>query len=205
MTEALKIAVPKGSLYADGVRCLQNAGLDVRGLAQPERQLVFYNQGVEFYILRPTDVPTFVAAGTVDLGICGKDSLVEAGLSLAELVDLHFGACRFVVALPEGRWLPQGETIRVATKYPHIAAAHFAAKGVQTEIIKMHGNVELAPLAGIADCIVDITATGRTLRENKLSIVEDVLAATARLVANVAALRVDSRVRELADQMRALV
>jgi ATP phosphoribosyltransferase regulatory subunit len=136
--------------------------------------------------------------------------LIEQGLEVVELVDLHFGGCRFVVAEPENAGAEISErarhlgVIRVATKYPNIATAHFNARGVQVEIVKLNGNIELAPLIGIADVIVDITATGTTLRENKMRIVEDVLPSTARFVGNPAAVRTDPRVLALADTMATL-
>jgi ATP phosphoribosyltransferase regulatory subunit len=203
----LKIAIPKGALYEDSVALLGRAGLDTTGLASPGRQLVFYNDGVEFYIVRPTDAPVFVSYGGVDCGICGKDSLVEAALELVELVDLRFGACRFVVAEPaqparaaEDAYQRLG-VLRVATKYPRITAAYYQSVGTQVDIVKMHGNIELAPLCGMTERIVDITATGATLRENNLVIVDEVLASTARFVGNPASVRVDARVRELAARL----
>ncbi|TLM79742.1 MAG: ATP phosphoribosyltransferase, partial [Actinobacteria bacterium] len=133
-----------------------------------------------------------------------RDTLVESALEVVELVDLGFGGCKFVVAALQDagdlgeRYVHLG-VLRVATKYPRIAEMHFAEKGIQVEIVKLNGNIELAPLIGIADCIVDITATGTTLRENKLEIVEDVLPSTARFVGNPAAVRMDERVVRLAD------
>lgn len=206
----LKIAIPKGSLYRESVALLAKAGLDVTGLDDPGRQLVVYNEGVEYYIVRPTDAPVFVSYGGVDCAICGKDSLEEAALEVIELADLHFGACRFIVAEPaqaagtaEAAYQKLG-VLRIATKYPRITAQYFEALGVQVEIVKLHGNIELAPLCGMADRIVDITATGTTLRENNLVIVDEVLESTARFVGNPASVRIDSRVRELATLLEAL-
>jgi len=207
----LRIAVPKGALFPDCVRMLADAGLDVTGLAEPGRQLIVRTADAEFIISKPTDVPVYVAYGAADCGIGGKDVLVEAGLEVAELVDLRFGACRFVVAEPADAADAISErarhlgVIRVATKYPRIAQSHFDARGIQVELVKLNGNIELAPLIGIADVVVDITATGTTLRENRLRIVEDVLPSTARFVGNPAAVRTDPRVIELADVMSALV
>ncbi len=207
----LKIAVPKGALYPQSVELFAKAGLDVSGLDDPGRQLVFYNQGVEFYIVRPTDIPVFVSYGGVDCAICGKDSLVEAALEVVELADLGYGACRFVVAEPE-QALGAAEDayrrlgiMRIATKYPRITKEYYDREGVQVEIVKMHGNIELAPLCGMAERIVDITATGTTLRENNLVIVDEVLQSTARFVGNPASVRIDSRVRGLAEELAVLV
>lgn len=203
----LRIAVPKGSLNADAIAALAGAGLDVAGLADPGRSLIIRGAGVEYVIVRPTDAPAFVASGAADCGICGKDSLLEAELSVVELVDLGFGACRFVVAQPTGARQRIEErhrrvgSIRVATKYPRITRAHFARAGQQVEVVKLHGNIELAPLTGLAERIVDITATGTTLRENDLEVVEEVLSSTARFLANPCALRTDPRVADLARRL----
>lgn len=203
----LRIAVPKGSLNVDTIRCLSKAGLDTTGLENPGRQLIISNPGVDYIIVRPTDAPVFVALGAADCGICGKDSLLEASPDVVELVDLKFGGCRFVVAESEGSGEAIEEhyrtlgSIRVATKYPRITRAHYAKTGVQVEIVKLHGNIELAPLTGMAERIVDITATGTTMRENNLRIVEEVLASTARFFANTCAFRTDARIVKLAQTL----
>lgn len=200
----LRIAVPKGALHAQAVECLQAAGLDVEGLRNIGRQLVIRSENADYIIVRPSDAPAFVAYGAADCGICGRDSLLESGAQVVELVDLGFGGCRFVVAQPKGA-TPQIEeryrklgSIRVATKYPNITLAHYAKTGVHVDIVRLHGNIELAPLTGMAERIVDITATGTTLRENDLEIVEEVLGSTARFFANPCSLRTDDRVVELA-------
>lgn len=203
----LRIAVPKGSLNKGTIECLARAGLDVTGLDNPGRQLIISNPGVDYIIVRPTDAPVFVALGAADCGICGKDSLLEASPDVVELVDLQFGGCRFVVAEMEGTSDAIEEhyrtlgSIRVATKYPKITRAHYAKTGTQVEIVKLHGNIELAPLTGMAERIVDITATGTTLRENNLCIVEEVLASTARFFANTCAFRTDERIVKLAQTL----
>ena len=163
------------------------------GLADPGRQLIIKNPGVEYVIVRPTDAPAFVALGAADCGICGKDSLLEADPDVVELVDLGFGACRFVVAEPaaaagaaDERYRELG-SIRVATKYPGITQAHYARKGMQVE--------------GMAERIVDITATGTTLRENDLVVVEEVLSSTARFFANACAFRTDARIVQLTQAL----
>ncbi len=200
----LRIAVPKGSLNAGTIEVLAQAGLEVAGLEDPGRSLIIHNPGVDYIIVRPSDAPVFVELGAADCGICGKDSLLEANAEVVELANLAFGACRFVVAQPAGAQEAVQEhyrrlgSIRVATKYPRIAAAHFAKTGMQVEIVKLHGNIELAPLTGMAECIVDITATGTTLRENNLVVVEEVLPSTARFFANACAYRTDGRIARLA-------
>jgi len=205
----LRIAVPKGSLLEGSVRLLEGAGLDTGALANPGRQLIITTDEVEYVIAKPTDVPIYVAYGGADCGVAGKDVLVEAALEVVELVDLHFGGCRFVVAGLEDagdvdeRYGHLG-VLRVATKYPNIAQAHFDARGIQVELVKLNGNIELAPLIGIADVVVDITATGTTLKQNRLRIIEDVLPSTARFVGNPVAVRTDPRVTALADALSEL-
>ncbi|MEG0416953.1 ATP phosphoribosyltransferase regulatory subunit [Gordonibacter sp.] len=204
----LRIAVPKGSLNVDTIAALAGAGLDVTGLADSGRTLIIRNPGVEYIIVRPTDAPSFVASGAADCGICGKDSLLEADPDVVELADLGFGACRFVVAEPTGAAEATRDhyrrlgSLRVATKYPRITRAHYAKTGVQVEIVKLHGNIELAPLTGMAERIVDITATGTTLRENDLVVVEDVLSSTARFFSNTCAFRTDPRIVQLAQALQ---
>lgn len=209
-TRPLRMAVPKGALFDDSVRLLALAGIETGDLADPGRSLIISAGDMEYIIAKPTDIPVYVAYGAVDVAIAGKDVLVEAGLDVVELADLGFGACRFVVAEPEDAAVSIEElyrhlgVIRVATKYPRITEQHFAERGVQVELVKLHGNIELAPLIGLADRIVDITATGTTLSENRLRIVEEVLPSTARFVANGASLATDAvRVMKLADRLAA--
>ena len=204
----LRIAVPKGSLNADTIANLQRAGLDTAGLENPGRQLIISNPGVDYIIVRPTDAPIFVSLGAADCGICGKDSLLEAQPDVVELVDLKFGGCRFVVAEPAGaspaveeRYRKLG-SIRVASKYPRITRSYYDRVGMQVEIVQLHGNIELAPLTGMAERIIDITATGTTLRENNLVIVDDVLDSTARFFANPCAFRMDERINALANALQ---
>jgi ATP phosphoribosyltransferase regulatory subunit len=204
----LSIAVPKGALFEDTVELLVRAGVDAATLDSAGRQLVVDTEDARFVIGRPTDIPTYVERGVADVGIVGKDVLMEASADVVELLDLGFGGCRFVVAEPRAT---QGEAleryghigvVRVATKYPRVTEAHFADRGVQVEIVKLHGNIELAPLLGLAELILDIVSTGRTLAENDLVVVEEVAASTARLVANPASMRtVPGRVEELAARI----
>ena len=200
----LRIAVPKGGLFKDTVRVLKAAGLPTDCLADLGRKLIVREGDVEYVIVRAQDAPAFVGYGGADCGICGKDSLIEAGLDLLQLVDLRYGGCRFVVAEPRTR---AGEaerarawrgTVRVATKYPRITQQYYDGLGQQVDIVTLHGNIELGPLVGMADRIVDITATGTTLAENDLVIVDDVMECTARFFAGPAAYRCDKRIRDLA-------
>ena len=217
----LRIAVLKGSLNADALRVLEAAGLDVTALRDPGRHLIFRARDrregpdsigeVEYIIVRPTDAPAFVAYGGADCGICGRDSLIEANLNLLQLVDLGFGTCRFIEAEPAARagmaeraYARRG-SLRVATKYPRIASAWYESRGVNADIVSLHGNIELGPIVGMTDRIVDITATGTTLRENDLVITGEIMECTARFFVNSGRARLDSRIRALADRLAAVV
>ena len=200
----LRIAVPKGSLMKDAIRVLDAAGMPTDCLQDVGRKLIVSAPGVDYVIVRAQDAPAFVASGGADCGMCGSDSVFEANLDVLSLCDLRFGGCRFVVAEPaaaagktEADYEWRG-TVRVATKYPRITAAYYDARGVQADITQLHGNIELGPIVGMVDRIVDITATGATLKQNDLVIVDDVMECSARFIAAPAAYRTDARVRELA-------
>jgi ATP phosphoribosyltransferase len=184
----LRIAVPRGALMRDTLDLLDRLGVDTAEVRANDRKLLFEDAGI--VTMRPSDVPTYVEAGAADLGITGKDVLAEqAERDVYELVDLGFGPCRMVFATEEGEdraaeALRRLGVMRVATKYPKIATAYFERTGRQVEIVEVKGSVELAPLTGLVEGIVDLTATGTTLRENGLVIREEIAASTARLIAN---------------------
>lgn len=185
----LTIALCKGSLLKPTLAMLAAADLPSDGVTEDSRNLVFTfaEQGIKYLMCRPTDVPTYVEQGAADLGIVGKDVIVEQQKDVFELVDLGYGACRFVVAVPEALKnlrLMDLNYRRVATKFPRVAEAFFRSQGMQVEVIKLHGNIELAPIIGIADLIVDLVSTGKTLRENKLVELTTIMASTARLISN---------------------
>ena len=194
--EQLTIAVPRGALFGETLEWLERLGIPTAEVRANERKLLFEEVGL--ITMRPSDVPTYVAAGAADIGITGKDVLMEqtggdhrlgAGREVYELRDLGFGRCEMVVASVAGpdraaEALRRLGVIRIATKYPRIAADHFERTGRQVEIIEVKGSVELAPLTGLVDAIVDLTATGTTLRENNLVIRETLAVCTARLIAN---------------------
>lgn len=208
--ELLTIALPKGTLYQESVKLLGLAGLNIEGIKEPGRQLLLYSAegAVRFIICRPTDIPTYVEYGAADLGLVGKDTIVEQHKDVYELLDLQFGGCRFVVAVPEGKEtdLAFWNQTRVATKFPRIAEEFFRRQGMQMEIIKLHGNIELAPIVGLAEMIVDLVSTGRTLRENKLVPIADVLSSTTRLIANRVSHRLKSeRINPLVERLRQVV
>jgi len=195
----LVLAIPKGTLYKPTVKMLKQAGFDCAELESDSRKLIFVNEAdmVKYIICRPTDIPTFVEYGAADLGFVGKDTIVEQKKDVFELLDLKYGACRFVVALPEAlarekNW-EQLNHARVATKFPRVAENFFRSLGKQMEIIKLHGNIELAPIVGLSEMIVDIVSTGRTLKENKLVEVADIFKSTTRLIANRVSHRMKSR------------
>lgn len=184
----LRIAVPRGALFADTLDLLDSVGIDTRAVRENDRKLLFEDAGI--ITMRPSDVPTYVEAGAADLGITGKDVLMEQSeRELYELADLGYGLCTMVVASEAGEdpaadALRRLGVVRIATKYPRIASRHFLSTGRQAEIVEVKGSVELAPLTGLVDAIVDLTATGTTLRENNLVVREEIAVSTARLIAN---------------------
>ena len=186
----LRLAVPRGALFSGALDLLGRAGVDTAALRGESRSLVFEAGGMTLVTMRPSDVPTYVEAGAADLGITGKDVLLEQRDRVVyELLDLGFGACRLVLAGRRGdASLGESErrlgAMRIATKYPRIAERYFEDTGRQAEVIEVKGSVELAPLAGLADGIVDLVDTGRTLAENELEVREEIVACTARLIAN---------------------
>jgi ATP phosphoribosyltransferase len=185
---SLVIAAPRGALFGGTLDLLDRLGIDTAEVRSNDRKLLFADAGI--VTMRPSDVPTYVEHGAADLGITGRDVLLEqADREVYELLDLGFGECRMVVAARRdgdvlGEALRRLGRIRIATKYPRIAAGHFAESGRQAEIVEVKGSVELAPLTGLVDAIVDLTATGRTLEENGLEVVEEIGTCTARLIAN---------------------
>jgi len=211
----LTIAVPRGALFDDTLDWLERLGVPTGEVRTNDRRLLFEDVGL--ITMRPSDVPTYVAAGAADLGVTGKDVLMEqgdaapngSGRDVYELRDLGFGRCTMVVASVAGpdraaEALRRLGVIRVATKYPRVAAAHFERTGRQVEIIEVKGSVELAPLTGLVEAIVDLTATGTTLPENNLVIRETLAVCTARLIANPVAHKLKAAaIDELLERSRA--
>lgn len=194
----ITLALPKGRLLEEALPLLARAGLPQPD--DPGRKLRVELEGWTYLLVRPSDVPTYVEYGAADLGLVGKDVLLEQEPAVAELLDLGFGACRLVVAVPENSTIRDVDELdfhtRVATKYPRVAATFFQEQGLAVEIITLKGSIELAPAMGLADAILDLTQTGRTLAENRLRIIAEVAASTARLIANPVRLRL--REEELA-------
>ena len=195
MTDYITIAIPKGRILQESVALFRKIGIDCEELLSDTRKLIFENraQRMRYMIVRATDVPTYVEYGCADLGIVGKDTLLEQEKDLYEPLDLKFGYCRMVVAEPAELSRnddPAGWTsIRIATKYPNFTEKYFTGKGVQVEIIKLYGYIELAPLVGLSERIVDLVSTGETLKQNGLVEVETIAEITTRLIVNRASLK----------------
>ncbi|GKS57358.1 ATP phosphoribosyltransferase [Nitrospira sp.] len=205
----LTIALSKGKLLGQTIPLLQQAGYPTEGLKEETRRLVFGypEKGVTFLIVRPSDVPTYVEYGAADAGVVGKDVLMEQHVDVYEPVDLHVGACRISVAALKGREIGSrlSSKVRVATKYPRITERYFNQQGIPVEIIKLYGSIELAPVTGLADRIVDLVETGNTLKAHDLSEVEVIAYSTARLIVNRASLRLKHQaVTALIQSMRQL-
>jgi ATP phosphoribosyltransferase len=215
-TRGLTIAVPRGALFGGTVDLLEQLGLDTDELRSNDRKLLFADIGV--ITMRPSDVPTYVEAGAADLGVTGKDVLLEqapakpggAGREVYELLDLGYGACTMVLASKAGsdpayEALRRLGVMRVATKYPRIAARYLEETGRQAEIVEVKGSVELAPLTGMVEAIVDLVATGTTLRENNLVVREELFRCTARLIGNPVAHKLKAHaIDDLLEQLRGL-
>ncbi|MCL2760146.1 MAG: ATP phosphoribosyltransferase [Desulfuromonadales bacterium] len=195
MSDYITIAIPKGRILEESVELFGKIGINCSELLGKSRKLIFENpeQQMRYMIVRATDVPTYVEYGSADIGIVGKDTLMEQEKDLYEPLDLKFGYCRMMVAEPANiannddpsRW----SNIRIATKYPNVTEKYFSSKGIQVEIIKLYGSIELAPLVGLSERIVDLVSTGETLKQNGLVEVETIAEITTRLVVNRASLK----------------
>jgi ATP phosphoribosyltransferase len=207
MSAPLTLALPKGRLFDPALALLGAMG--VKGLQAESRRLLLDDpaMGLRFILLKPADVPTYVEYGAADLGIVGKDILLEQAPDVYEPVDLGFGFCRLVVAEPKELWERDDPAkwswVRVATKYPTLTEQYFSARGIQVEIVRLDGSIELAPLVGLAERIVDLVQSGETLRANGLVEVAEIMTSTARLIVNRASLKTaHARVTALIDTMR---
>ena len=192
----ITLALAKGRIYEETLPLLARAGIRPSGDAGDSRSLILATDspGLRLILVRAADVPTYVQYGAADMGVAGRDLLAEhGGRGLYQPLDLGIASCRMVVAVPEGfdyaAAVKRGARLRVATKYIRTAREHFAAKGVHVDLIRLYGSMELAPLVGLADAIVDLVDTGETLRANRLRAVEDILAVTSRLIVNPASLK----------------
>lgn len=202
--EYLTIALPKGKLFSLSAQLLKKVGYDAENLSEKSRKLVISNEEkkIRFIITKTADVPTYVEYGAADIGVIGKDVLLESEKDVYELLDLGFGACHLMMAVPKDRKrakLSDYAHTRVATKFPHIAEEFFTRQGMQMEYVKLNGSIELGPIVGLSESIVDIVETGATLKENRLEEIERIMDLTARLIAN----RVSFRLKF--DRIEALV
>lgn len=188
----LRIALTKGRLEKDTVGLFEAMGLDCTAVHKKGRKLILPvgNGEIEVVLAKAADVITYVEHGVCDLGVVGKDTILEHGTGFYEILDLGFGRCRFALAGPKEKDFFSGYSVKtIATKYPNVARTYFEGKGMDVRIIKIEGSVELAPLLGLSDAIVDIVETGSTLKENGLKIIDDVVPISARLIANIASLK----------------
>lgn len=206
----LTVALPKGKLFDKSADLLAQIGFTCDGLSEDSRKLVLTNeaQKVRFIITKTMDLPTYIEYGAADIGIIGKDVLLEEQKDVYELLDLKFGVCRLMVAVPKDlqrEKLSDYAHLRVATKYPRIAERFFHKMGIQMEIIKLNGSIELAPIVGLAEMILDVVETGRTLRENNLTEITRVHESTARLIANRVSFKMKfDRINAVTESLRRL-
>lgn len=206
MSDRLVIAVPKGALYEETAQRLRAAGVEVPAETGRRLTVITSDGKAELLLLRPTDVPAYVEFGAADCGIVGKDTLWETDRSVSEVADLGYGACRLVVAARRGDGYQNGARyptfLRVATKFKRSAQAYFAERDLPCEIIALHGSVELSPLVGLSDVIVDLVATGNTLREHDMVVVDEIASSTARLVVNPVRFRAKyAQLRDLIEKL----
>ena len=206
MSQILKVAMPKGRIYKKAAELFLQAGIPIPIDVDESRKLIVElpEAKMEFILAKPVDVPIYVEHGVADIGIVGKDVLMEENRDVYELLDLGIARCRMsVIALPD--WQP-GIQQRVATKYPNVASQYFRERGQQVEVIKLNGSIELAPMIGLADRIVDMVETGQTLRENGLVEMEELFGITSRLIANRVSYRMKSEeIQQLCDQLQKVI
>jgi len=201
----LTLALAKGRTAKDALALLKKAHITFPDFHKDSRKLVFYNEdkSIKMIYVKAIDVTTYVEQGAADIGIVGRDNILEANADIYELLDLKFGKCRFVIASLKELVLSRGRTIKVASKYPKVTEAFLRKKGIHAETIKLNGSVELAPIIDMADCIMDIVETGSTIKENGLMIVEDVETISTRLVVNKASFATKTaNVQQVVEQIQ---
>ena len=208
MKTMLNVALPKGRLGEKAYAMFEKAGFECPSIKENNRKLIFENEaaGVRYFWVKPSDVAIYVERGAADVGVVGKDILLEYEPDIYELLDLNMGKCRMAVAAMDGFRDDTSRTLRVATKFANIARQHYVSKGRDIDIIHLNGSIEIAPILGLSDVIVDIVETGTTLRENNLSVIETVIPISARLIANKSGYKfkkqqIDTVVREIAAQV----
>lgn len=204
----LTIALPKGKLFSLSVKLLVRVGYTAEDLSDKSRKLIITNEEkkIRFIVSKTSDVPTYVEYGAADIGIIGKDVLLEANKEVYEMLDLGFGKCHLMMAVPKAEKrekLTDYDHMRVATKYPHIAEQFFGQRGMQMEYIKLNGSIELGPIVGLSESIVDIVETGTTLRENALEEIVHIVDVSARLIVNRVSFKLKfDRIHELVEDLR---
>lgn len=209
--EYLTIALPKGKLFGLSANVLAKIGYTAENLSENSRKLIISNEEkkIRFIITKTADLPTYVEYGAADIGVIGKDVLLEERKDVYELLDMKFGFCRLMVAVPQAlqkEKMSDYAHMRVATKFPHVAEQFFHSMGIQVEIIKLNGSIELAPMVGLAEMIVDIVETGRTLKENKLVEIAQIHPATARLIANRVSFKMKfERINQLVEDLKVVL
>ena len=204
----ISVALPKGRLGEKAYDLFERIGFGCPAIREDNRKLIFENEAahVRYFWAKPSDVAIYVERGAADVGVAGKDILLEYAPEVYELCDLAMGKCRMMVAGRPGALRDSGRALRVATKFPHIASAYFAAQSRDIEIIKLNGSIEIAPLLGLSDVIVDIVETGTTLKENGLTPLETVVPISARFIANKVSYKFkNARVREMQERLAALI
>ena len=209
MKPMLNIALPKGRLGEKVYAMFEKAGFECPSIRENNRKLIFENEecGVRYFWAKPSDVAIYVARGAADVGVAGKDILLEYNPDIYELLDLKTGNCRMAVAAPKGFRDDPSRTLKVATKFSNIASEYYASMGREIDIIHLNGSIELAPILGLSDVIVDIVETGTTLKENNLEVFETIVPISARLIANKASFKFKSEqieriVKSIAEQMK---
>ena len=198
----LNIALPKGRLGEKVYDMFEKAGFECPAIKENSRKLIFENpeKNVRYFWVKPSDVAIYVERGAADIGVAGKDILLEYEPDVFELLDLDIGKCRMAVAAPEGFRDSPSRTLRVATKFSNIAGKYYASKGRDIDIIHLNGSIEIAPILGLSDVIVDIVETGTTLKENNLEVIETVVPISARLIANKSSYRFNSEIIETINE-----
>ncbi len=204
MKEFLNIALPKGRLGEKVYAMFESVGYDCPSIRENNRKLIFENEtvGVRYFWVKPSDVTIYVERGAADVGVAGKDILLEYTPDVYELLDMKTGNCRMAVAAPVGFRDDPARTLRVATKFSNIARNYYSEQGREIDMIKLNGSIELAPILGLSDVIVDIVETGTTLRENRLEVVETIIPISARLIANKASYQFkNEQIRRLTERI----
>ena len=204
MKETINVALPKGRLGRKVYQMFADAGFECPELLEESRKLIFENEekGIRYFWVKPSDVAIYVERGAADVGVVGKDILLESKPDVYELLDLKCGKCRMMVAAPKDWRDDTGHTLRVATKFPEIARKFYGGKSRDIDIIKLNGSIELAPLLGLTDVIVDIVETGSTLRENHLKVIEEFRNISARFIANKTSFKFENAI--ISDMMTKL-